>query len=340
MQIESECTINISRSKFNGNLKFIKLDKYDCICIIKGDINNKENLPFRLHSGCITGDIFCSKRCDCGFQLDYFFNIMNDNDDALLLYVPLDEGRGIGLFEKLKAYSLIEKKHLNTFEANTNLNKPEDNRNFDYIDDILNYFNIKSINIYTNNPDKITSNKISNIINIPLKIEEFNFSYLQTKQNVKNHSLKIENYINIEKSNKSLNNKNIVILHTKWNQKYVKELVNGFCNKLNEYGKNNYIFKQVSGAFDLISGAINLIKENNLNNIDCFIFIGILLKGETSHYDFLMNSLGNGLQQFQLKYEKPIINGVLTCENEEQIKNRTLFNNHGVHWATALVELM
>lgn len=94
------------------------------------------------------------------------------------------------------------------------------------------------------------------------------------------------------------------------------------------------VFKQVSGSFDLIGGGIQLLKEEK-EELDVIIFIGILLKGETSHYNFLMTSIGNGLQNFQLKYDIPVINGILTCETEEQIKERTIYNNHGIHWAYA-----
>ena len=79
-------------------VKFIKLNNYNIIIIIKGDVKNKENVLFRIHSGCLTGDLFNSERCDCGQQLDYFFELLNKLDYGVLLYVPYDEGRGIGIF--------------------------------------------------------------------------------------------------------------------------------------------------------------------------------------------------------------------------------------------------
>ena len=197
----------------------------------------------------------------------------------------------------------------------------------------------------TNNIEKINSidkKYLNKVINSTIILKEHNFSYLKTKQDIKGHDLKLENYKNVSNitniSNK-VNNKKIAILYTTWNKKYIDILLEGYINKVKEFGDNEFTFKEVSGSFDLIGGAIKLIKDND-KKFDIFIFIGILLKGETSHYDFLMNSIGFGIQQFQLKYEIPVINGILTCENEEQIKNRTIFNNHGVHWGAATVSLL
>lgn len=134
--------------------------------------------------------------------------------------------------------------------------------------------------------------------------------------------------------------KNIVVLYTKWYGNYVNQLVSEFNNKLKQYGNYNLIFKQVSGSFDLISGAINFINKNKSIEVDCFVFIGILLNNvESQHHNFLVNSMAYGLHQFQLKYEKPIINGILVCNDEKQIKNIPIFNNAGSLWATALVDL-
>lgn len=178
---------------------------------------------------------------------------------------------------------------------------------------------------------------IYKITNSPTILKEHNFSYIQTKQIEHGHDLKLENYNNLYNFNNietKINDKSIAILYTKWNEKYIKLLLDGYINKIKEFGNNRLIFKEVSGSFDLIGGGIKLIKESE-KKFDIFVFIGILLKGETSHYDFLMSSISFGIQKFQLKYEIPVINGILTCENEEQIKNRTIFNNHGVHWAVA-----
>lgn len=339
----SECCIFME--KFNNDevtFKIYKVSNLDVIVIIKGDVSNNECVPLRIHSGCITGDIFGSKMCDCGKQLEYIYSVINNSSNGLLIYIPEHEGRGIGLMNKIKAYKLIKEKHIDTFNANTEIGFDEDLRNFSFVNTILKDLNVKSVDLYTNNPDKFKAcyEYICNIVNIPNFINPHNFNYLQTKQDKKNHSLKLENYENIQKNNVVINTKNskIGIIYTKWNERYVNLLKNGAYNKLLSlnFQKQNIDFIQVAGSYDLLSGIDGLINQGK-NKYDAFLIIGILLKGETSHYDFLMNCLSNGIYSYQLKYNIPIVNGILTCENDEQIKNRTINNNHGVFWGDAIL---
>ena len=157
-------------------------------------------------------------------------------------------------------------------------------------------------------------------------------------------SLKQENYKSLQ--SKSIysplglvDNFQIGIVHTKWNEKYVSALVNGCVNKLNENGvsNNNILFNVVPGSFDTIYGVKSFILKQKL---DAIIVIGIILKGDTSHYDFLMNSIAYGFQKLQSTYDIPIVNGILTCENEEQIIERTIKNNHGFFWANNVIDLI
>ena len=340
LKIESECNIHIKRNNFNEIIKFISIknDKKEFLILKKGNLEDSYNVPVRIHSGCITGDIFNSQRCDCGHQLDYFFDILSNNDNGMLIYIESDEGRGIGLFKKLKAYSAIENQNLNTYSANEYIGEHDDLREFNYLDSIINLFKIKSINLYTNNPNKISSTSINKVINIPTIITNYNFNYLKTKQEHKSHSLKLNAYSKLENNNKisNLKDKKIAIIHSNWYSEYILNLVDGCVNKLKEYSCDNIKIKSVSGSFDLIAGLIQLLKNEDYS---CVILIGIILKGETSHNTFLMNSIGYGIMKAQLKYSLPIINGILTCDTEEQIKQRSLFNNHGVHWASATNEL-
>lgn len=340
LEIISECNIHIKRSKFDEVVRFISIknDKKEFFVLKKGNVEDCQQVPLRIHSGCITGDIFNSQRCDCGSQLDYFMDILHKSNYGLLIYIESDEGRGIGLAKKLKAYSLIENDGLDTYSANKNIGEEEEMRNFNYLDSIVNLFKIKNINLYTNNPDKISSIFINKVINIPCIITTYNFNYLKTKQDKKSHSLKLNEYSLFENNNNNSNlkDKKIAVIHSKWYSEYIKYLVDGYVNKLQEYSCNDFKIKKVSGSFDLIGGMIELLKTQKF---DCVVLIGIILKGETSHNTFLMNALGLGIMNAQLKYNIPIINGILTCDTEEQIKHRTQYNNHGVHWACATNEL-
>ena len=110
----------------------------------------------RVHSECITGDLFRSKRCDCGAQLSEFLEIMK-SCDGVLLYLR-QEGRGIGLYAKLDAYELQDLGQ-DTFEANKSLNFPEDGRDFTIAGQMLKLLEIRRFALVTNNPDKITALK-------------------------------------------------------------------------------------------------------------------------------------------------------------------------------------
>jgi 3,4-dihydroxy 2-butanone 4-phosphate synthase/GTP cyclohydrolase II len=197
-----ETNIKIKRKEyiFNAVFKIIKDIKtnYEHIIIIKGDINGKKNVYTRIHSECITGDLFGSTHCDCGQQLDSAYKIINTANCGIIIYLKGHEGRGIGLVEKMKAYNLQQNEGLNTIEANIKLGYKDDLRNYDIIPDILNYLNIKSINLLTNNPLKITAlkNYIKTVTNIPAEITEENFKYLQTKKNICNHNIKTFNMDN------------------------------------------------------------------------------------------------------------------------------------------------
>ncbi|WP_336687964.1 GTP cyclohydrolase II [Chryseobacterium bernardetii] len=138
----------------------------------------------RFHSECITGEVFHSKKCECGQQLDAAMKYMSENG-GVIIYLR-QEGRNIGIINKLRAYALQEE-GFDTVEANLKLGLPADGRNFDIAVEMLNILEISEINLLTNNPDKIRSIENSGIIlnsRIPLEIDsnEVNESYLAKKK--------------------------------------------------------------------------------------------------------------------------------------------------------------
>ncbi len=153
------------------------------------DFNKTVNVRF--HSECITGEIFHSKKCECGQQLDAAMKFMAENG-GVIIYLR-QEGRNIGIINKLKAYALQEK-GLDTVEANLKLGLPADGRNFDVAVEILKMLEIQKINLLTNNPDKLRSLENSGIIlenRLPLEIDsnEVNESYLVKKKDYFGHLL-------------------------------------------------------------------------------------------------------------------------------------------------------
>lgn len=168
------------------------LDNETHIAFVKGEISGKKNVLVRVHSQCLTGDTFGSKRCDCGEQLDSAFKMINANGSGVLLYMA-QEGRGIGLCNKMKAYELQDKGY-DTVEANIKLGFEADLRDYGIGAQILSDLGLSSIQLMTNNPRKIIGLEgygLNVTKRIPIKIapNKSNERYLITKKKKLNHML-------------------------------------------------------------------------------------------------------------------------------------------------------
>lgn len=143
-----------------------------------------DEVLLRVHSECLTGDGLFSLRCDCGPQLEHAMQQIGKAGQGLLIYLR-QEGRGIGLTEKIKAYQLQDQ-GADTFDANVQLGHQPDNRNYDMLQKVFQHFGVKKVRLMTNNPEKIAAIKNANIEiteRIPLKVghNPHNHDYLQTK---------------------------------------------------------------------------------------------------------------------------------------------------------------
>lgn len=155
----------------------------------KTDFNEIVNVRF--HSECITGEVFHSRKCECGQQLDAAMKFMSENG-GMIIYLR-QEGRNIGIINKLKAYALQEE-GFDTVEANLRLGLPADGRNFDVAIEMLKILKVTEVNLLTNNPEKLKAFNSSGILlnkRIPLEIESnpVNASYLSTKKDYFGHLL-------------------------------------------------------------------------------------------------------------------------------------------------------
>lgn len=162
------------------------------LAIIAPNTDFNQIVNVRFHSECITGEVFHSKKCECGQQLSSAMQYIQEHG-GIIIYLR-QEGRNIGIINKLKAYALQEK-GLDTVQANLELGLPADDRDFSVAIDILEVLNVKNINLITNNPDKLNFVENSNIMlhsRIPLEIpaNEENESYLKTKKEFFGHFLK------------------------------------------------------------------------------------------------------------------------------------------------------
>ena len=156
----------------------------DHLAITIGNISKSDPVLARIHSQCITGESFFSLRCDCRFQLSESLKRIAEKGTGIIFYLQ-QEGRGIGLSNKIRAYKLQDD-GFDTVEANHQLGFNEDERNYEIVSAMANYLKIKSIDLMTNNPKKIDAIEKSGLkINkrIPIKSEsnDHNKSYLNTK---------------------------------------------------------------------------------------------------------------------------------------------------------------
>ena len=173
-----------------------EIDHVDHMAMVKGEVDPDEPILVRVHSECLTGDAFGSMRCDCGEQLDSALRMIDQEGAGIVLYMR-QEGRGIGLNNKIKAYALQDTEGLDTVEANERLGFKADLRDYGVGSQILSDLGARKIKLITNNPVKragIEGYGISIVEQVPLEIEpnENNLRYLRTKKEKLGHALDLE----------------------------------------------------------------------------------------------------------------------------------------------------
>ncbi|KPJ51230.1 3,4-dihydroxy-2-butanone 4-phosphate synthase [candidate division TA06 bacterium DG_26] len=194
--VRREVTTNLPTQY--GNFRLIVYesipDKYHHLALIKGEVEGKENVLVRVHSQCLTGDVFGSLRCDCGGQLSHALRMIEKEGQGVCLYMR-QEGRGIGLINKLRAYELQDK-GLDTVEANEALGFAPDLRDYGIGAQILVDLGLSTIRLLTNNPKKIIGLEgygLRVVERIPIKVDpsEENRNYLLTKKKKLGHLIEL-----------------------------------------------------------------------------------------------------------------------------------------------------
>lgn len=169
------------------------IDGKEHVAIIKGDVSPDVPLLVRVHSECLTGDIFASRRCDCGPQLHAALDMIEQEGSGVVLYMR-QEGRGIGLVNKIKAYALQEQ-GLDTVEANTHLGFPPDPRDYGIGAQILHDLGVRKMRLMTNNPKKrvgLQSHglEVVELVGLEVTPTKENLGYLETKRDKMGHVLR------------------------------------------------------------------------------------------------------------------------------------------------------
>lgn len=174
---------------------FAGADGKEHVALVKGEVAGAEHVPTRVHSECLTGDVFASQRCDCREQLEQSQRTLGGLPRGILVYLR-QEGRGIGLVNKIAAYALQEK-GLDTVDANKALGFEDDERHYGMAADILRALEVRSIALMTNNPKKVAELAelgVSISARLPLAIlpGAHNRDYLRTKAQRSGHLLDLE----------------------------------------------------------------------------------------------------------------------------------------------------
>ncbi|MEV0601758.1 bifunctional 3,4-dihydroxy-2-butanone-4-phosphate synthase/GTP cyclohydrolase II [Streptomyces sp. NPDC050315] len=169
------------------------VDGVEHIALVAGDLGDGEDVLVRVHSECLTGDIFHSLRCDCGPQLQESLRRISEAGRGVVIYLRGHEGRGIGLLSKLRAYELQERGR-DTLDANLELGLPADARDYAAGAQILNELGVRSLRLLTNNPEK-TAALVEHGLHVngrepmPVQAGEHNLRYLRTKRDRMGHDL-------------------------------------------------------------------------------------------------------------------------------------------------------
>ncbi len=189
LKVGSKSNIDAEILSFRG----LKSDK-EHVALVFRAVDSHKGVPLvRMHSECLTGDVFHSSRCDCGEQLEETINKMGE-EGGIILYLR-QEGRGIGLYNKIDAYRL-QSQGMNTYEANNHLGFGDDLRDFKEAAQMLEALGIKKIKLITNNPKKINEIRdygiaVQEVINTAAHVKHGNESYLKAKVSHGKHNLDI-----------------------------------------------------------------------------------------------------------------------------------------------------
>lgn len=194
MERYSEALLPTERGNFKVVVFREKRTGAEHVAMVRGDVEGLEGVPVRIHSECLTSEVFGSLKCDCRAQLDRAMDFIAQNDRGVLIYLR-QEGRGIGLGNKIRAYAL-QNKGADTYEANRLLGFPDDLRKYDIAAEMLRSLQIRSVDLITNNPLKIAS-LVEEGVPVRRRIPSrttpnpHNLAYLQTKVEQTGHMIEL-----------------------------------------------------------------------------------------------------------------------------------------------------
>ncbi len=303
-------------------------------------------IPVRIHSECFTGDVFQSEHCDCGDQLKYTMDYIVNHGEGVIIFPSDHEGRGIGIVHKVKAYKLQKEEGLNTFEANQALGLDIDARTYEDVRKILDSLKITKIELLTENVDKISSLKdlIISTKSVVTAKNEHNNKYLETKQvyfsskKEKEHVDKLVKGHNpvIDLTGMETESLKVALVYSMWHSYYIDQIREQLRGYLNGFGVKIIDEFGVPGSNEIPFKASKIAPD-----YDGIICIGILIKGDTLHFENVSTAVSNGIMQAQINTGVPMMNCVLSCLNMEQVVERITGGKSTLEYiARALIKMI
>ena len=325
------------------------VDEKHHVAMVKGEIDGQEDVLVRVHSECLTGDVFHSLRCDCGQQLEDALARIESEGRGVLLYLA-QEGRGIGLLNKLRAYKLQEE-GLDTVDANMKLGLPADLRDYGIGAQILVDLGLSSIRLLTNNPKKIVGLEgygltVTDQVPIEHPPGEHNRNYLRAKKDRLGHMLHHQGLALDEEMihEERVQDRERALAEDadpygqgpaprrpgecadvyaacvgRFYEELAERLVEGARRVFEEAGATVEVH-DVPGAFELPLAARYCADSGRYAGVAC---LGAVIRGETDHYDYVCAEAASGIARVSLDTGVPCAFGVLTVENMEQALARS-----------------
>lgn len=329
------------------------------------------DVPTRIHSECFTGDVLKSELCDCGNQLKSAMKYIVNTGYGIIVFPSEHEGRGIGRVHKCKAYDLKKKLNINTFEANQRLGFSDDARTYYDIPKILTKLGVTKIKLLTENPNKVNvfSNSSISVTEVIPMISEYNIhsdKYLSDKREMfdtlvldnstgkreKNMNKAFSEVDNIERNSKY----RIGIVYSEWHAPLIERIRNKLKYHLNNLGVTQIEEFKVPGAAELSFGAASIARRNLENSedklalltndrksskIDGVIVVGILIKGDTYHFEGVASGVFANVGNVRDNMNLPIINATMACLNYQQVEERIDGHKSTIEYlARSLIQLI
>ena len=326
-----------------------EIDGTECMALVLGDVAGSDVLT-RLHSECLTGDVFGSLRCDCGAQLEAAMAAISAEGRGVVLYLRGHEGRGVGLLSKLQAYELQDA-GADTVDANTELGLPVDAREYSAGAQMLADLGVRSVRLLTNNPAKVgglVGCGVDITARVPLAsaVTPYNLRYLVTKRDKLGHQIQdldeaeravvrasgplnghrgasayrgdgVSGAGSPEAAAVDASGLSLAIVATRWHREITDSLVARGIAAAVACGVPDPVVLRVAGAIELPVVAAELARHH-----DAVACLGVVIRGGTPHFEYVCDSVTAGLTRVALDARIPVGNGVLTCDTVESARDR------------------